>query len=156
MPLKEGRNVTAEVWQWKKKTPKQILIFPIIPEQDCQIPFVSLYPCGRPRRETAVLLCNWGLSITGFMHDFSGLHTVSSTCPAVLRPCFCRMHLLWSVYRFLRSVLCWYDRNAVCEMHYDFLHVRVLGVEKKQSRKPACGSHHLGNLILITVRLGLW
>lgn len=58
----------------------------IIPEQDCQIPFISLYPCGRPRKETAVLLCNWGLSITGFMHDFSGLRTVSSTCPAVLRP----------------------------------------------------------------------
>ncbi len=114
MPLKEGRNVTAEVWQWKKRPQSKSLSSheeTIIPEQDCQIPFVSLYPCGRPRRETAVLLCNWGLSITGFMHDFSGLRTVSSTCPAVLRPCFCRMHLLWSVYCFFteRLVLIWQE-----------------------------------------------
>lgn len=58
----------------EKKDPKANPYLPtketIIPKHDCQIPFVSLYPCGRPRKETAVLLCNWGLSITGFMHDF--------------------------------------------------------------------------------------
>lgn len=82
--LKAGRKVTVEVWQWEKN-PKANPYLPrketIIPEQDCQIPFLSLYPCGRLRKETAVLLCNWGLSITGFMHNFRWvMHNFPDLC----------------------------------------------------------------------------
>ncbi len=101
------RGKKSDCWSVtvEKKDPKANPYLPtketIIPEQDCQIPFVSLYPCGRPRKETAVLLCNWGLSITGFMHDF---RWVTHNFPwrvllfwGLALPCFCRMHLLWSV-----------------------------------------------------------
>lgn len=163
MALKAGRKVTVEVWQWEKN-PKANPYLPreetIIPEQDCQIPFLSLYPCGRQRKETAVLLCNWGLSITGFMHDF---RWVTHNFPDV-SCCFEASRRLPPAGRVrsdlfstvLLSVSCWYnDRNAVCEMHYDFLRVRPRCGDKAEL-KPACGSLCLGNLILIAVRLWLW
>ncbi len=71
---------------------------------------------GGPRREAAVLLCNWGLRHHRVHAWFQWVtHGSSSTCPAVLRPCFCRMHLLWSVYCFLRSVLVliWQEMQCV-------------------------------------------